>query len=72
MSYTKEQIDQLHNYGKIPDWVYYQINGDEAIDNYRKQKKELINRFQQKDKLEKIMTDNINSVIEDLINTLNQ
>lgn len=24
MAYTREQIEQLHDRGKMPDWVYYQ------------------------------------------------
>ena len=38
MAYTKEQIEYLHDIGKMPDWAYYQQNGKTAEENYRIQK----------------------------------
>ena len=29
-------IEELHESGKMPDWVYYQLNGKTAQENYRK------------------------------------
>lgn len=34
MAYTLEQIEYLHDTGKIPDWIYYQMNGKSLQENY--------------------------------------
>lgn len=34
MAYTQEQIEWLHDNGKMPDWAYYQQNGKSAQQNY--------------------------------------
>ena len=31
----KEQVELYHNLGLMPDWVYYQLNGKSANENYR-------------------------------------
>lgn len=50
MSFTAEQIEYYHDSGKIPDWIYYQINGKSAQENYniqkRKQQKEIMEQLQ--------------------------
>lgn len=38
MALSKEQIEYLHDTGKMPDWIYYQQNGKSASENYREQK----------------------------------
>lgn len=30
MSLTQSQIERLHDDGKMPDWIYYQVNGKTA------------------------------------------
>lgn len=49
MSFTAEQIEYYHDSGKIPDWIYYQINGKSAQENYniqkRKQQKEIMEQL---------------------------
>ena len=37
MAYTKEQIEYLHDSGKMPDWAYYQQNRTTAQENYNRQ-----------------------------------
>ena len=32
-----ETIERLHNSGKMPDWIYYQMNGKSAWENYVEQ-----------------------------------
>ena len=32
-----ETIERLHKSGKLPDWVYYQVNGKSAWANYAEQ-----------------------------------
>ena len=34
MAYTLEQIEWLHDNGKMPDWAYYQQNGKSAQQNF--------------------------------------
>lgn len=34
MSLTYEQIEWLHDNGKMPDWAYFQQNGKSAQQNY--------------------------------------
>lgn len=34
MAYTIEQIEWLHDNGKMPDWAYYQQNGKSAQQNF--------------------------------------
>jgi hypothetical protein len=34
MALTPEQIEWLHDNGKMPDWAYYQQNGKTAQQNY--------------------------------------
>lgn len=34
MAFTPEQIEWLHDNGKMPDWAYYQQNGKTAQQNY--------------------------------------
>ena len=36
--FSKEQVEYLHNTGKMPDWAYYQQNGNGITENYREQK----------------------------------
>ena len=51
MAYTKEQIEHLHDSGKMPDWAYYQQNGATAQENYNRQRakfrKEALDRLQE-------------------------
>ena len=30
----KELIEYYHNNGEMPDWIYYQVNGKSATENY--------------------------------------
>lgn len=48
MAYTKEQIEYLHDSGKIPDWAYYQQNGATAQENYNRQIQAFRNRLKDK------------------------
>lgn len=34
-SMDKDQVELYHNLGLMPDWVYYQLNGKSANENYR-------------------------------------
>jgi molecular chaperone GrpE (heat shock protein) len=45
MAYTQEQIEWLHDHGKMPDWIYYQVNGKSAQENYNEQHKKILERY---------------------------
>ena len=36
---TQQQIDYLHDIGRMPDWAWYQQNGKSAQENYAYQKR---------------------------------
>ena len=44
MALTKEQIEWLHDHGKMPDWAYYQQNGKSATMNLYEQTKKFKER----------------------------
>lgn len=43
--FSKEQVEYLHNTGKMPDWAYYQQNGNGIMKNYREQKAKIDQRI---------------------------
>lgn len=48
MAYTKEQIEYLHDSGKMPDLAYYQQNRATAQENYNRQIQAFRNRLRDK------------------------
>ena len=73
MAYTKEQIEYLHESGKMPDWAYYQQNGATAQENYNRQKIEQRQRITQKlqeKELEEIIMKKIETILEDLFSNI--
>lgn len=78
MAYTKEQIEYLHDSGKMPDWAYYQQNGATAQENYNRQIQAFRNRLrdrqqeeQQQKEIEKQIEDKLQETLEDLLKDLN-
>ena len=78
MAYTNEQIEYLHDSGKMPDWAYYQQNGATAQENYNRQIQAFRNRLrdkqqeeQQQKEIEKQIEDKLEKILEDLLNDLN-
>lgn len=49
MAYSLEQIEYLHDTGKMPDWIYYQMNGKSAEENYRLQKMKIRKEIEQRE-----------------------
>ena len=73
MAFSKEQIEYLHNTGKMPDWSYYQQNGGSAQENYNRQKIEQRQRITQKlqeKELEEIIMKKIETILEDLFSNI--
>lgn len=50
MAYTLEQIEWLHDHGKMPDWAYYQQNGKSATMNLYEQTKKFKDRVMREEK----------------------
>lgn len=78
MAYTKEQIEYLHDSGKMPDWAHYQQNGATAQENYNRQIQAFRNRLRDKQKeeqqqkeLEKQIEKKLEKTLEDLLRNLN-
>ena len=78
MAYTKEQIEYLHDSGKMPDWAYYQQNGATTQENYNRQIQAFRNRMleryqeeQQEKEIEKQIEDKLEEILEDLLKDLN-
>ena len=70
MAFSKEQIEYLHNAGKMPDWAYYQQNGATAQENYNRQKLEQRQRMTQQlqeKELEEIIMKKVETILEDLL-----
>ena len=57
MAFNKEQIEYLHDIGKMPDWVYYQQNGKSAQENYIIQKQKFRNQLLERRKQEQLEKD---------------
>lgn len=53
MAFTIEQIEQLHNSGRMPDRYYYQQNGKTAVENINEQRQKIYDKMYQRE-LEKI------------------
>ena len=78
MAYTKEQIEYLHDIGKMPDLAYYQQNRATAQENYNRQIQAFRNRMleryqeeQQEKEIEKQIEDKLEEILEDLLKDLN-
>lgn len=73
MAYTKEQIEHLHDSGKMPNLAYYQQNNATAQENYNRQIQVFRNRLkdrqqeeQQQKEIEKQIEDNLQNLLKDL------
>lgn len=41
----KEMSEYYHNKGMMPDWIYHQVNGKSAEENYIEQKRKRAQKF---------------------------
>ena len=64
MALTLEQIEYLHDIGKMPDWAYYQQNGKTAQQNYAEQKRKLRIKAEEQQKMEEDMYNIMKRVIK--------
>ena len=61
--FLKEQIEFLHNTGKMPDWAYYQQNRNSIAENYREQKAKIYREIRQ-DTVQKLQETEIEKLQE--------
>ena len=73
MLFSKEEIEIYRSMGLMPDWVYYQVNGKSAQENYneiarRRQRQfyEKLSKEQEKE-IEKQVENVIERTLEDLL-----
>ena len=69
--FSKEQIDFLHDTGKMPDWAYYQQNRNNIAENYREQKTKIYREIRQ-DTVQKLQETEIEKYIEEDISNIIQ
>ena len=48
MKFTPQEIEWLHDNGKMPDWIYYQQNGKSAEENFLAQRRKILAETQQR------------------------
>ncbi len=69
--FLKEQIEFLHNTGKMPDWAYYRQNRNSIAENYREQKAKIYREIRQ-DTVQKLQETEIEKYIEEDISNIIQ
>ena len=74
---TKEEIEYYHNSGLMPDWIYYQVNGKTAEENYRdilmkrnKEYRDLIVDRELENSISKRLEETIDNCIDDIISKI--
>ena len=46
-----KMVEFYHDQGWMPDWIYYQLNGKSAMENYIDQKRKMQKRFEDRENL---------------------
>lgn len=74
---TKEEIEYYHNSGLMPDWIFYQVNGKTAEENYRdilmkrnKEYRDLIVDRELEDSISKRLEETIDNCLDNIISKL--
>ena len=49
MALTPQEIERLHNSGQMPDWIYYQVNGKSAQENFEAQHRKMMEQYKQRE-----------------------
>ena len=45
MAFSRGELEYLHSIGRVPDWVYYQTNGDDPHLNYMRQNEAIRKKY---------------------------
>lgn len=78
----KEMIEYYHDNGLMPDWIYYQLNGKSATENYydmvkkrqRKFREEILREQERKElekEIEKELEKTIDKALDDILKGFN-
>ena len=75
---TQEEIEYYHNRGKMPDWIYYQVNNKSPQQNYVEQRKKILDRIDIKksnevlgNQLEDCIITNLEEILSKVIQDIN-
>lgn len=69
---TKEEIEYYHNSGLMPDWVYYQVNGNTAQENYIDIVAQRDNERELEESITKQIEETIDRHFDDVLKELNK
>lgn len=69
---TKEEIEYYHNSGLMPDWVYYQVNGKTAQENYIDIVAKRDNEIELEESITKQIEEAIDRHFDDILKELNK
>lgn len=79
MTYTRDQIEQLHDSGKIPDWVYYQTINKPAWQAKQEQRDKFISQLEEQEQerktqeqIEKMVEEQVTKALENALGDLFQ
>lgn len=70
MGLSKEEIEYLHDKGKMPDWAYYSQNGNSLEMNYRDILEKRQYQYQNENQIEKYVLENIEIILEKLLDNI--
>lgn len=77
MAYTREQIEQLHDSGKMPDWVYYQTVKKPAWQAWQEQRDKFISQLEEREQerknqeqIEKMVEEQVTKALETALGDL--
>lgn len=73
----KAEIEYYHNSGLMPDWVYYQVNGKTAQENYidilmkrDKEQRDLLYGREVEESISKSLEETIDNCIDEFVGKL--
>lgn len=69
---TKEEIEYYHNSGLMLDWVYYQVNGKTAQENYIDIVAKRDNERELEESITKQIEETIDRHFDDILKELNK
>lgn len=64
MAFSRGELEYLHSIGSVPDYVYYQTNGDDPHWNYMRQKEAIRKKYLEREN-EQRMVRELEKQIED-------
>ena len=79
MAFSRGELEYLHSIGRVPDWVYYQTNGDDPHWNYMRQKETIRKKYLERQneqmlekEIEKKLEKEVEKALEKLLEDINK